>query len=293
MRGSKETGYFHICTDGRALPWMFQDEEDFIAGVNRMAICQLMTGVIIVCFILMDNHIHAVLHGPILKCKEFINLYKRLTGKWISVKYGIRDHLKHLPAEIIYIADEESLLNTIAYIDRNSIVAGYRFMPREYPWGTARYMFKEQSEIGSHDLTKISDLTVRAKRELFNTRITLPDEWTVDSRGMLDPTSFIDIRRLENYFKTPARYSYFLAKKLEGIVESNMANALKTFMPDKELRPVTRQIAQRMFGQDDIRALDVRSRIRIAKELRYGYMSTLKQISRMVFLEEDILEGFI
>ena len=72
-----------------------------------------------------------------------------------------------------------------------------------------------------------------------------------------------------------------------------MANALKTFMPDKELRPVTRQIAQRMFGQDDIRALDVRSRIRIAKELRYGYMSTLKQISRMVFLEEDMLEGFI
>ena len=154
-------------------------------------------------------------------------------------------------------------------------------------------MFKEQSEIGSHDLTKISDLTVRAKRELFNTRITLPDEWTVDSKGMLDPTSFIGIRRLENYFKTPARYSYFLAKKLEGIVESNMANALKTFMPDKELRPVTRQIAQRMFGQDDIRALDVRSRIRIAKELRYGYMSTLKQISRMVFLEEDMLEGFI
>ena len=66
MRGSKETGYFHICTDGRALPWMFQDEEDFIAGVNRMAICQLMSGVIIVCFILMDNHIHIVLLGPIL-----------------------------------------------------------------------------------------------------------------------------------------------------------------------------------------------------------------------------------
>ena len=36
MWRSDEPGYFHICTDGNAVPWIFQDDEDFIAGVNRI-----------------------------------------------------------------------------------------------------------------------------------------------------------------------------------------------------------------------------------------------------------------
>jgi hypothetical protein len=52
-----------------------------------------------------------------------------LTGRWIADKYGVKEHLRLLPAEIIRIEDEDSLLNTLAYIDRNSIMAGYKFMP--------------------------------------------------------------------------------------------------------------------------------------------------------------------
>ena len=130
MKRAEKTGFFHICTDGTSLPWMFQDEKDFIAGVNRIGICSVMTGVIAVAFILMDNHIHLVLYGSMPECKAFINLYKRLTGSWISSRYGIKDYLRHLPAEIIRIEDEESLLNTIAYIDRNSIVLQHNFLQK-------------------------------------------------------------------------------------------------------------------------------------------------------------------
>lgn len=292
MRGSNETGYFHICTDGNAVPWIFQDDEDFIAGVNRIAICKLITGVTVVCFILMDNHLHIILYGTVLKCKAFINNYKRLTGIWISRKYCISEYLKHLPPEIIPITSEESLLNTIAYIDRNSIVAGYRYMPREYPWGTARYIFQDPScrEMGSS--VSLSDLTVRARRSLLKSRVTVPTDWDVDSRGMILPKYFVDISRLERIFKSPSRYSYFLAKKLEGEIEMSMENSKKTFLNDKELREVTRKLIINKFGVSD-KELDIKSKLVIAKELRYNYLSTVKQISRMLSLSEDLLKNFI
>ena len=34
MKHNLEKGYFHICTDGNSIPWMFQDDEDFIKGMD-------------------------------------------------------------------------------------------------------------------------------------------------------------------------------------------------------------------------------------------------------------------
>lgn len=34
-----DQAFYHICTDGAFLDWMFQDDRDFIAGVNRCGIC--------------------------------------------------------------------------------------------------------------------------------------------------------------------------------------------------------------------------------------------------------------
>lgn len=288
-------GYYHICTDGNAIPWMFQDDEDFIAGINRIALCILKNYVEIIAFILMDNHVHFVLYGTALQCKKFINSYKMLTGKWIHNKYGLKDYLRLLPTEMISISDEETLLNTLAYIDRNSIVAGYRYMPSEYPWGSARYMFrdKEHEYQQESDFKPLAQLPLSKQRSLLKTRAKVPGEWYVDSRGMISPSSFMDFSRIENIFRTSTRYSYFLAKKLEGQVEMQLSKSRKVFIPDKELRQIVRKIAHDTYRTEDVRSLDVKSRLAIAKRLRYDYASTLKQISRMVCLTDDLLKGFV
>lgn len=288
-------GYYHICTDGNAIPWMFQDDEDFIAGINRIALCILKNYVEIIAFILMDNHVHFVLYGTALQCKKFINSYKMLTGKWIHNKYGLKDYLRLLPTEMISISDEETLLNTLAYIDRNSIVAGYRYMPSEYPWGSARYMFrdKEHEYQQESDFKPLAQLPLSMQRSLLKTRAKVPGEWYVDSRGMISPSSFMDFSRIENIFRTSTRYSYFLAKKLEGHVEMQLTKSRKVFIPDKELRQIVRKIAHDTYRTEDVRTLDVKSRLAIAKRLRYDYASTLKQISRMVCLTDDLLKGFV
>lgn len=295
MRGDDKVGYYHVCTNGNAIEWMFQDDEDFIAGVNRIGLCVLMSSVEVVAFILMDNHVHFVLYGTAVQCKAFINIYKRLTGRWISNKYGLSDYLRLLPTEMIRIDDEECLMNTIAYIDRNPIVAGYKFMPCEYPWGTARYMFRDKAyeSVKNVKYAKVGNMTSEQQRSVLKTRIRVPVDWLVSQNGMILPGSFMDLGHVERIFKTPARYSYFLAKKLEGLVEVQMLESRKTFMPDKDLRKVTKQISRKMYGVDDVRSLDVNSRLAIARKLRYDYASTVKQISRMLYLDPDVLGGFV
>ena len=289
MKNSDSAAYYHVCTDGNALAWMFKDTEDFIAGVNRIGICAFETCIQIIAFILMDNHVHSVLYGTLPKCKEFITRYKTLTGKWISSKYQLKEYLKHLPSEFILIESEEQLLDTIAYIDRNSIVAGGRYLPSEYPWGSARYMFREKRiPCGRH----ISEMSKKEVHESLNTWSTLPEDWIVDDQGMLIPERcFINIDFIEGLFRSPTRYLYHLSRKLEGKIE--MQQGIRAFIPDKELRPVTEELAKKLFGKSKVKDLDFNSKILLARKLRYDYASTPKQISRMLSMDSEILSKFI
>ena len=289
MKKSDSTSYYHVCTDGNALEWMFKDTEDFVAGVNRIGICAIETLVQVIAFVLMDNHVHFVLYGTMPQCKNFINKYKLLTGKWIGAKYGVSDHLRHLPSQLILIEGPEQLLDTIAYLDRNPVVAGFRLIPSEYQWGSARYMFRDRAVRNARAL---SDMSKTEIRKVLKTWVALPEDWMVDSGGMLFPqASFLNVELAEKLFKSPVSYLYHLSKKLEGRIE--MQQGMRTFIPDKELRPIAETLANRLFGTAQIKGLDFNSRIRLARRLRYDYASTPKQISRMVSLDPEILREFI
>lgn len=289
---SEEYGFYHICTDGNAVPWLFKDDEDFIAGINRIGICKHISGVGVVSFILMDNHVHKLLYGTMAMCKKYINRYKTLTGKWISRKYGSRKSLTELPTTIIPVKTEEYLMETIAYIDRNSIVAGYCYLPSEYPWGSARYMFRKNPD-EPKTWRELGNLSAREFRELLSTRVELPKDWRIDSKGMIDPQHFIDAEKANEIFRSPVRYIYFLSRKLEGKIDMDTAQGNKAFIPDKELRPIVTKISEDLFHTADIKSLNVSNRLTLARKLRHEYASTTKQISRMIFLDPEVLKGFV
>ena len=74
-------GFYHVCTNGTVLPWMFKCEEDFIGGVNRIAVCKVISGVEVWTFTLMDNHVHFLLYGTFEMCKLFIVRYNNFSPK--------------------------------------------------------------------------------------------------------------------------------------------------------------------------------------------------------------------
>ena len=290
MKTHDHASYYHVCTDGNALQWMFKDDEDFIAGINRIAICKLETCIEVIAYILMDNHVHFIIWGDIVQCKKFITKYKLLTGKWIKSKYGDSRHIKHLPTQFIHISNEEQLLDTIAYIDRNSVVAGYKHLPSEYPWGSARHIFRS-AQMHNEPTKRLGRLSKSEIQTILKTWCDLPGDWEIDGKGMILPKHFLNISRLEGLFKSPIKYLYHLSKKLEGKIE--MLQGTQAFICDKDLRIITRDIAEELYGKDTPEKLDFNSKINIARKLRYNYGSTPKQISRMINIDVDLLSKFV
>ena len=331
MKKQEFRSYYHVCTDGNQLAWMFRDDEDFRNGINRLAICSFALKLSIICFILMDNHVHFVFYGTLSQCKDFISRYKSAISRWIEEKYGISRYLSNLSSEIIPIESEEALMETVAYIDRNSIMAGYKFLPCDYPWGSAKYMFREdcarssykkgglvkkdaytvlsRTELGNISAEKcasaedvvsikeiasikeVAELQVVECRALIKSRKQIPSYWEVDKYGMIMPYCFLSLDVLNKLCVSPLRYLSFLSQKFEVKIE--MVQGIKSFISDKEMRTSTGALAKEMFEVDDVKALDFESKILLARKLRYQYASTPKQVSRMLSLDVGTLSEFI
>ena len=292
MERGESIGFYHVCTNGNVLPWMFTDEQDFVAGINRIGICKVISGLEVWAFTLMDNHVHFLLYGTLTLAKLFIDKYKCLTGIWIAQKHHHPKHLKYLQSSIIPLNSEEDILETIAYIDRNSIVAGFKGLPQDYPWGSCGLQFRHSNN-KVHKNKPLNAYTNIRLRSILKTRVTLPSDWCVDNRGMLDPACFTEWLKVELLYKTPVRYLYYLTKKLEGKINLTLSQGLKSFIPDKELREITRNLCMESFHQNDVRKLDINSRISLARTLKREYASTHKQISRMLHLDSEVLKDFI
>lgn len=285
--------FFHICTDGNSLDWMFKDTLDFIAGMNRSGISGFISGAKIIYFVLMDNHVHFLLHGSISVCKDFIVTFKKLTGMHIYSKYGLNNYLQHVPTEIIRINSLAHLLDTIAYFDRNPTASGWKYIPQDYPWGLGRFMFRRPCEATPSCVRKLNSLSLRAQRNMFGTHRVLPQDWTIDEQGLIDPRCYVDITSVEKLFKSPGKYMYHLSKKLEGEIEKDFNTSVSTFMQDKDLRPIVEKVSQELFGTRDMRSLNINSKITLARKLRYEYASPLKQISRMLHMDAELLKKFV
>ena len=136
-------------------------------------------------------------------------------------------------------------------------------------------------------------MTKNERRSILRTRIALPPDWKIDASGMICPLCFLDSNRVEKFFKSPLRYAYFLAKKIEGVIEQELEHSQKAFLQDKDLRVIVNELAQSLFGVSSVNQLDVKSKLTIARRLRYDYASTVKQIARVLRLEQSALEGYI
>lgn len=289
------TTYYHVCTKGEDLPWMFRDEFDFIAGINRIGFCVLSVNVTVVDFILMDTHVHFILNGSLPICKEFINKYKQMTGKWVSHRHNIANHLSKVATTIVPVGSEEALMEEIAYVDRNSIMAGYRCMPTEYRWGMSRFFFKDTLSMNAllAGFEKIGERSLKILKKQLSTRVDIPRDWEIDKSGMINPRCFVDYRIVESIYRSPNRYLYFLAKKLEGKIDMKLSQSVSSFIPDKEMRSITDSLTREMFGLEKKGLLNMSQRIQMAQKLRYEYGATHKQISRMLNVDVNILKGFV
>lgn len=279
--------YFHYCSKGLERAVLFKDTVEFIAGVNRIAVCYLLSSLAgkpikIISFCLMDNHFHFVLYGEEQACSEFVDRYKKLTLMWISKHRGVP-----LEEEILvghWPIPWEKVHEKIAYLHRNPIAAGFKQVPYFYRWSSASLLFSGRPDI-LDSMTKASQLSAAKKERIFYSRIEIPDNWLIDKDGMVWPGCFVDIRLAEKQFQSVGSYMFDMNNgNIDKECDREMLSG-NIMLPDGDIIKRAESLADSLLGLNNLNECSLAERISLATLLKKEMGCNSKQLARVFHLK--------
>ncbi len=140
---------------------------------------------------------------------------------------------------------------------------------------------------------ELGELTEKDKREMFRTRLHLPDNYIVCTDGIIFPGSYVDYRAVERVYNSPKQLLYYLSSNND--MEEELENGIlrKTRYSDSELLASLDQICAEKFGGKKFHLLKIEDRYRLARELRKRYGAGPKQISRIISLDYETLKTML
>ena len=288
---------WHYSSDGHAVSQLFYDDTDFTDGMNRVFIVLQKYDVIILAFVLMDNHIHFILYGEREECDRFIREYLRRTAMSISDRHNEPHPLSGLPVSCQKINSQSYLKTAICYVLKNPTSAGMPFNFYDYPWSSGALYFRRQAEVswcspswlvGLEDCS-YGEMAFREKREWLKTHDEIPE--TIGTHGKLVfPGEYVATVIVEELFRTTRNFSYHIGKSNEETEMKSDSLALLT-IPWKELRSHRDELCMEMYNVDSFRSLDTGRRLKLGKRIRSQYGCSKKQVAKPVGLVyEEIVD---
>ena len=268
--------FFLISTDHLSEHLWFKDSEDYKAGMNLVAISALITGIHVIAFILMSNHVHFVVEGSEADAIRFIKDFKARYSMYYSHKYGKAEILRRNGVDIQSVPmSGESLERAIAYVQMNSVAANICMSADAYPWGTGRSFFSYQPEKGR----KLSSLSVRERRTLIHSKAELPDNYILLDDGFISPASFVNIRFVESLFRTPKRMAYFLqsSSKARKVLSGENHASFK----DQSIVQASSDLCRSLFRKKELKELEDSQLAEIVRQLKYRFSADATQLARV------------
>lgn len=289
MENNQSTGggYYHVCSDGNYASVIFLNPDDFKAAMNRVAGCALRLRVIILAFVLMDNHFHFIIWAPSEdEAYRFAQEFKRLTGLYQTEKYHRPSSLKKLPVKVLPIKDEEALKTQICYVLKNPTKARIG-MFYDYPWGTGALYFRKDGAV--KPALNVASFTQDTIRMTCRTRVAIPADWRICD-GILIPENYVPVEEVEQLFRTTRSFMYYLSLNKDDEIELAMGQWNELRLTDSELRQERDLYAREKFGTSRLRDLSLHDRIKAARYLRHKYLCSKRQVARIVQLPFETIE---
>ena len=133
--------FFHCYTDGNCADVMFPDSDAKVHGMNIIPALALRVQVVVIAFVLMDNHVHFCLQGSEAACRRFIQGYVFSVSNYIAKRFAGEYKRGGFKWSALPVTTKIQLMKTVTYIFRNPLMAGFDRMPSEYPWSNAADCF--------------------------------------------------------------------------------------------------------------------------------------------------------
>lgn len=283
-------GYYHVSSHGLERNDIFKSREDFIAGMNDVAICVSGFDVRIICFCLMSNHFHFLLYGSLAECRHFSEEYKRKCAMRMRLISGEVHGLKDVEVRIDVVESQDYLENVIAYILRNPVASGMLLMPYHYPWSSASVYFTGGAQQKG---LMLGEMGVRQRYRVLKSRVSLPDSYVVDGDGMILPSCYVDVETVEKIFRHPSRLLMLMAKRVENDVEIKLGMAERVTMTDQEILTQMQELIRKEFNKESIVQLSMNQRLKLCVLLKRNFGSGVKQIARLTRMKPEVVAKVI
>lgn len=268
----------------------FQDEKDYGAGMNFVALAAFRAKVEVLTFVLMSNHVHFVLYADSADAHSFADIFKSMYSRYAGGKYGKAHLLRRNKFDCREIpAGDERLERTIAYVIMNPVAANIVLSPVTYPWGCGACYFSSVPLKG----VAAASLSIRKRKEAFHSKQVPAAGWIIGEDGYILPESFIWKDFVESLFKTARRMNYFLnnSSKSRKVIEKR--EQIQPSFQDQSLVYVMRDICYTLFRQTSPEKLSDAEQERLVYELRRRFGPDPSQLSRVLGIRPETLADII
>lgn len=284
---------YHVCTNGQETPTIIMDKEDFKVAHNYLALAGWKTGIEVLAYVIMSNHVHIM-----IICKDrnqavrYIRSFKKLYSMYLSRKYDMSEALRGIEDSISFIDSISYFRNCVAYILRNALCARICKRIEDYPWSSYPCYF---NMLAHEDASSISGLGIRERRMVLKTRIDLSEcPYLVNSEGMIEAKSFVRYDIVEKAFASSGKF--FLASLgtcNDAKMEYEMTCKPLVRVNDKELAEVIEALTEKRFEGKKISGLTQSQKCSIIKNIYFNNKTTIPQLSRILGLPKGIVRQIL
>lgn len=280
--------FWHLYTPGVISEIIFRNREDLEFGMNLVGLsAESVPSVRIITFVLMNNHLHAILGGSQDDCLALFALFKSRLRRYFHENDTIVS-LDRFEATLVPIPTLQALRNEIIYVNRNGYVADSGCTPFSYYWGAGFQYFNPFTQ--SVDGVRFDDCTKIEKRRISRSRVTKTQSNLVVWKGIILPSSYCYIHEGESYFRNAHHYFNALSKSHEAmsLVAQNLGDLI--VVTDDEMYSIASSLSNSLYSVRQPSLVSNSNKIDLAKKLHYEYNATKKQLRRILKLEIAILD---
>ncbi|MBQ0123908.1 MAG: hypothetical protein KBS58_03590 [Bacteroidales bacterium] len=266
---------------------IFRNEEDYKFGMSIFAICAKMcSGVMVLTFEIMSNHIHVCMVGEWSEVSEFIDMLKKFLERHFKrVGYTINWQVFEIRSRALETLDD--IRNVIIYDNRNGYVVHPEYSPFTYPWGANKYFFNPDCCRYTASCSK--EMTVREKRMFMHSRIGESVVGLKMADGYANPMTFCNIGLAEKLFRDAGNYFYKLGKSVEANRQISKELGESIYYTDDELFAAISHICKKRFGNGLPSVIPANAKIELARTMRYEYNASPKQIQRILRIDTGLI----
>ncbi len=278
--------YWHLCTPGQSTELLCESEDDYRFSVTVSAIAAAETGVRIITFQVMSNHLHFIMEADEGQCMFFFDSLKRRIRRRMASVRGFVD-LSGFVLKFIPVKDLSAIRNEIAYVNRNGYLADSRYTPFSYPWGAGYLYFNPAASTDA--AIPFRDMTIRDTLQLCRSRVPVLPETYLVGNHMILPQSFCAIKKGESFFRDAHHYFSAVSKNYEAYSEIAKRLGDDVFLNDDEMFATMTLLCRKNFNESRATMLPIRDKLELARQMRREYNASEGQIQRMLRLDRSIV----